>query len=101
MYVDNGWEGAVRGNSDSIYDQKIEGFALSVSEVRAMARRQLTGSTIAGILVVAVAAVVGLRSAEHSASPRYATAHNGVQQPTFVAPPDHILAASKLKIDAP
>jgi hypothetical protein len=84
---------------ERIGDQEIEGFGLTVSEVQAVARRQLAGSIVAGILIVAVAAVFGLRSVH--TSPIYTTAHSGVHQPEFVHPTDHVIAAGKRIIEAP
>jgi hypothetical protein len=84
---------------ERIGDQEIEGFGLTVSEVQAIARRQLAGSIVAGILIVAVAAVFGLRSVH--TSPIYTAAHSGVQQPELVHPTDHVIAAGKRIIEAP
>jgi hypothetical protein len=109
----NGWEtepAASKGREgsklrnlrslDRIGDQEIEGLGLTVSEVQAVARRQLAGSIVAGILIVAVAAVFGLRSVQHL-SPNYTTAHSGVHQPEFVHPTDHVIAAGNRKIEPP
>ena len=78
----------------------IEGAGVTVGEMQAVARRQLAGSIAAGILVVAVAAVLVLRSG-HVAAPNYASAHNGVRPPIFVRSSDHVVAAAKHKIEEP
>lgn len=75
----------------------IQGFGLTVSEMRIVARRQFVGSVVAGSLVVAIAALIGFRS--HS-SMLVVTAHKSVEQPVFVAPPDHVIAEFKLKREA-
>jgi hypothetical protein len=85
---------------DRFSDREIEGLGLSVSEVRAVARRQLTGSIFAGILVIAVTAVIGLRQAPNSMPEAMAASH-GVQQPVFAGPPGHVVASLKHKIEAP
>ena len=99
-------------------DGTIEGVGLTVSEVRAVARRQLVGSVVVAILVVTVGAVAlryqivrgpvtadfsilylnpssDPRSSSHLlAGPNYSTAHNirGVQQPAFVTAREHLIA---------
>jgi hypothetical protein len=73
---------------------------VDVSEARVMARRQLTGSIVAGILVLAVATLVGLRPASHSPVVAVA-AHGGVQQPLIIAPSDHMIASAKRRMETP
>ena len=85
---------------DSAEKGPIEGFGLTIGEIQAVARRQLAGSVVVAILVLSVAAVIALRSNQLS-EPTYTTAHSGVQQPVFVTPSDHIIAAAKRKIEAP
>jgi hypothetical protein len=87
-------------NRDLDRDGKIEGLGLTVGEVRAVARRQFAGSIVAGSLVVAVAAVIGLSSVPYSPA-NYTTARAGAQQPIFIAPSDHVVASIKRKIEAP
>jgi hypothetical protein len=72
---------------------------MSVGEIRAVARRQLGGSIVAGILVVAFASLSYL-SSTHS-STFVAIAHKGVRQPVFVAPSEHIIASVKQRIETP
>ena len=80
--------------SDHLKQDQIQGFGLTVSELRALARRQFVGSIVAGCIVVAIAALIGFRS---HASTLVATAHNRVQQPVFVSRTDHFLAEFKLE----
>jgi hypothetical protein len=93
-------------SSDSIdsieHDDTIDGVGLTVGAMQAVARRQLVGSVVVAILVATVAGVVALRST-HLAEPTFATAHNvrGVQQPTFVTPPEHLIAATKRALEVP
>jgi hypothetical protein len=72
----------------------------NVSEMRRVARRQLTGSIVAAMMVVAVASLVSLRSTHYSPGVR-TTAHSSVQQPVFVSPSDHMVASVKRKIETP
>jgi hypothetical protein len=72
---------------------------MSIGEIRAVARRQLAGSIVAGILVVAVASLISLSSINPSTLAE--NAHSGVQQPIFVPPSDHIIASERQKIETP
>jgi hypothetical protein len=72
---------------------------VDVSEMQTMARRQLAGSIVVGVLVLAVASLIGLRST-HSPAP-ITTAHSGVQQPVFVSPSAHMVASTKQRIETP
>jgi hypothetical protein len=68
-------------------------------EIRAVARRQLVGSIVAGILVVVFASLNFLSSMH---SPAFiASAHGGVQRPVFVTPSEHIVASVKQKLKRP
>jgi hypothetical protein len=75
---------------------EIEGFGVTISAMRAVARRQLVGAFAVAVVVVAVAGLIAAHSARRDLS--YATAHvvrGGVQQPTFVTPSDQVIAAVK------
>jgi hypothetical protein len=74
-------------------------YETSVGETRMVARRQFIGSVIAGILVVAVVALLALRPAHVSTFAT--TTHSGVQQAVFVAPPVHMIASAKRVIETP
>jgi hypothetical protein len=83
-------------------DDAIDGVGLTIGAMQAVARRQLVGSVVVAILVATVAGVVALRSTD-LAAPSFATAHNirGVQQPTFVTPPEHLIATTKRAVEVP
>jgi hypothetical protein len=83
-----------------IGDDVIEGLGLTLTEMRAVARRQLAGSIVAGVLVVAAAALVGLCSMGRS-SPDYTAAKSGVQQPEFVQATDRLVAGRRRAIELP
>ena len=86
------------GNLDSIVGE-IGSFGISMSEMRAAARRQMVGSIVVASLVVAVVTMVGFSSHPYSPT-RYASVPVSVQQPMFVAPPDHV-ASIESKVEAP
>ena len=93
----------ILGDFDRSGESPLRGFGLTVSEMRAVARRQLAGSVVVAIFVLAIAAVLGIRSNQVS-EPRYETAHSGTRgtrQPIFVTPSDRVIAAVKHKIGGP
>jgi hypothetical protein len=93
-------------SSDSIdstkHDDTIDGVGLTVGAMQAVARRQLVGSVVVAVVVATIAGVVALRST-HLGEPTFLTAHNvrGVQQPTFVTLPEHLIAATKRALEVP
>jgi hypothetical protein len=84
---------------DRAEENCVPGFGLTLDEMRSVARRQLKGSAVAGTLIVAAAALIGIQST-HSSTP-VTTAHSGVQQSVFVATSDHVIAAVKREIETP
>jgi hypothetical protein len=72
---------------------------VDAAEMRGVARRQLKASIVVGILVIAVASLIALRSTPSLTV--LTTAHSGVQQPVFVSPPDHMIASAKRRIETP
>lgn len=85
---------------DAAGENALEGLGLTVGEMRGVARRQLAASLVVGVLVLAVGAVLALRPG-HFDERSYRSAHSRVQQPAFVAPSDHVIAATKHRIETP
>jgi hypothetical protein len=94
--------------ASSTYEPKVEyddddekGFALSVGELRSVARRQLIGSVAVAFVIAAVAGVMALKPAAHDG--RYASAHNFpiVQQPTIVTSTEHLAATVNRAAEVP
>ena len=82
-------------------DDADEGFALSVGELRSVARRQLIGSVAVAFVIAAVAGMMALRPTSHDG--RYASAHNFpiVQQPTIVTSTEHLAATVNRATEVP
>jgi hypothetical protein len=59
------------------HDDMIEGFGLTIGEIRAVARRQFVGSVVVAFLVVTVAGFVALWLCTPPMLRDYATAHKG------------------------
>lgn len=93
-------ERRARGGFDLGEENAIEGVGLTISEMQGVARRQLAGSLVVGLLILAVAAGLALRS-NRVAEPRYSVAHGAAQQPVFVTPSRHVIAATKHEIETP
>ncbi len=93
-------ERSTRGGFDPAEETAIEGLGLTISEIQGLARRQLAGSLVVGLFVLAVAAGLALRS-DRIAEPRYGLAGGAVQQPTFMTPSRHVIAATKHEIETP
>ncbi|HLW92551.1 MAG TPA: hypothetical protein VKS78_14800 [Roseiarcus sp.] len=88
-------------NAKLAQDDVIEGVGITVGAMQGVARRQLAGSIVVAMLVAAVAAMTTMSSARHETG--YATARYApvVQQPTFVASPDRVVAAAKRQTELP
>ncbi|HLW93042.1 MAG TPA: hypothetical protein VKS78_17300 [Roseiarcus sp.] len=103
----SGFAGGASGFGDPEFveflrsESAAPGTGLTVSGIQSVARRQLVGSVVVAVLVVAVAGFVALRPA-HSV-PAEANAHKFaiVQQPVFETPADHRFAAAKHQTELP
>jgi hypothetical protein len=82
-------------------DDDEQGFALSVGELRSVARRQLIGSVAVAFVIAAVAGLMALKSGPNDG--RYASAHNFpiVQQPTIVTSTEHFAATVNRAAEVP
>jgi len=93
-------ERSARGGFDRAEEMAIEGLGLTISEMQGVARRQLAGSLVVGLLILAIAAGLALRS-NRVAEPSYSVAHGAAQQPIFVTPSRHVIAATRHEIETP
>lgn len=80
-------------------EDPVEGFGMTIGAMQSAARRQLVGSVVVAVLVVAAATLVALRPT-HSDVYASARQFHGAQQPIFAAPAAH-LAAVKHEIELP
>jgi hypothetical protein len=77
------------GNKNTAFDEQDEPLEMDQSA----AHRQLVASVVVALVIAAVAATMAIRPAYRTtpdAGPRELA---GVQQPTFVTPPGHFIAA--------
>jgi hypothetical protein len=90
------------GRAESLPDEDvIHGVGISVGAMRSVARRQLSGSVVVAVLVVAVTGLTAVRFDHREVA--YLTAHRfpSVQQPIFVKPTDRVTAAINHKTEVP
>jgi hypothetical protein len=83
------------------YEEEIEGLGITVEAMQAVARRQFVGSFIVAMFVVGAAGLTASRSTYQNLSETTAQTARSVQQPTFAAPRDHVVAAAKRTIETP
>jgi len=78
-----------------------EGFALSVGQVRSVARRQLIGSLAVAAVIAVIAGVTALRPSGHEA--QYAAARNFpvVQKPVLVTSTERLAATINHAAEVP
>lgn len=88
---------AAAGDAYDVFGASDLGF----DDMRSVARRQLTASIAVGIVIAAIAGLMAARPVPHQ--PQYAAAHkySAVQQPVFVTPSQHMLAAIKGATELP
>jgi len=93
-------ERSVREGFGPAEENAIEGVGLTISEMRGVARRQFAGSLVVALLILAVATGIALRS-NRVIAPSYRAVHSAAQQPVFVTPSRHVIAATKHEIETP
>jgi hypothetical protein len=94
--------GHILNRPDSFrYEEEIEGLGITVEAMQAVARRQFVGSFIVAVFVVGVAGLMASRPTHQDFSEATAQTARSVQQPTFAAPRDHVVAAVKRTIETP
>jgi hypothetical protein len=83
-----------------VYEDRIQGEALAAAEAgltgaeaRATLRRQFIGSVAAAVAVMAAVGLTAMRPAHETAGSEATHRISVVQQPTFVAPHDRLIAS--------
>jgi hypothetical protein len=82
-------------------EDEDEGFALSVGELRSVARRQLVGSIAVVAVIAAIAGVVALQPTQRDG--QYASARNFpiVQKPVVLTSTEHLAATVNRAAEVP
>jgi hypothetical protein len=103
IYFEEGLSGFSDAASgfDGHGEDAIGGVGLSFGTVQSVARRQLIGSIVVALLIVAVAGITALKPIYSVGTTAPAHGFAVIQQPTFVTLPDQRIAATKRKIEVP
>jgi len=100
----SGFSGAASGFDEPEFtrgEDVIVGVGLSVAAMQSVARRQLIGSIVVGLLIAAAAGLAALRPAYRLATAAPTHGFALAQQPMFVTLADQRLAATKRAIEVP